>query len=241
MVDSKRIAVLGLYRSGSTAVAGAFHHLGADMGAPFFGGYFESAWLSEQLRRWWNEPRLEERSSRTERVRVLARWVKEREQAGATLVGMKHPLLSLCGEDLLAAWGEKTHFIWCHRPFEESLASLRSVGWSGENSDLLQRTLWTELQRFFAARDHLQIQFSDLMADPGGEISRLVAALDIHPSDDQIAAAVRFIEPGRKAKVERELQAEHSPVVKQSRMTGFIKKLRRGVMEFERKSPARDS
>ena len=56
-----RIAVLGVYRSGSTAVAGALHHLGVDMGPPFFEGFYESAGLSKQLRRWWDEPRLVEK------------------------------------------------------------------------------------------------------------------------------------------------------------------------------------
>jgi len=94
-MNRTRIAVLGLYRSGSTAVAGALHHLGVDMGAPFFGGYYESEWLSKQLRQWWDEPRLVEKVAQAKRIRVLADWVQAREQAGAKWVGMKHPLLSL--------------------------------------------------------------------------------------------------------------------------------------------------
>jgi hypothetical protein len=95
-----RIAVLGVYRSGSTAVAGALHHLGVDMGPPFFEGFYESAGLSKQLRKWWDEPRLREKVSQAKRVRVLAQWIQERERGGVRWVGMKHPLLSLCGEDL---------------------------------------------------------------------------------------------------------------------------------------------
>src|SRR6266576_4665725 len=39
-MNGTRIAVLGLYRSGSTVVAGVLHHLGVDMGPPFYGGYY---------------------------------------------------------------------------------------------------------------------------------------------------------------------------------------------------------
>src|SRR6266850_196200 len=120
-----RVPVLGLYRSGSTVVAGVLHHLGVDMGAPYFGGYYESDWLSKQLRIWWDEPRLQEKVPQTERVRVLAEWIQKREQAGARWVGMKHPLLSLCGEDLIKAWGEQTRFIRCCRPLPESVESMQ--------------------------------------------------------------------------------------------------------------------
>ena len=110
-MERTRIAVLGLYRSGSTVVAGVLHHLGVDMGAPFYGGYYESDWLSKQLRLWWDEPRLQEKVAQAERVRVLAQWMRQREEAGARLIGMKHPLLCLSAEDLVKAWGEHTRFI----------------------------------------------------------------------------------------------------------------------------------
>jgi len=53
-----RVAVLGLYRSGSSAAAGVLHHLGVEMGAPYFEDHFESAQLAKRLRRWWHEPDL---------------------------------------------------------------------------------------------------------------------------------------------------------------------------------------
>ena len=121
-MNRTRIAVLGVYRSGSTAVAGALHHLGVDMGPPYSGG-ITSPGLSKQLRQWWDEPRLQEKVGRAKRVRVLAQWIQEREQGGVKWVGMKHPLLSLCGEDLVQAWGEDTRFIRCYRPLDESIES----------------------------------------------------------------------------------------------------------------------
>jgi len=204
-MSAKRIAVLGLFRSGSTAVAGVLHHLGVDMGAPFFGGYYESEWLSKQLRRWWDEPRLQEKVAQTERVRVLAKWVRDREKAGARWVGMKHPLLSLCGEDLLEAWGKETAFIRCCRPRRESIESLGQMGGDCD-SEFVQTTLMNALDRFFGDQEHFQISFADMMQSPGAKIQQMIDYLEIKPEPEKIASAIQFVEPGSKAKVEAERQ-----------------------------------
>ena len=105
-IVSLRITVLGTYSSGSTAVAGCLHHLGVGMGRSFFGSFFEPTWLSAQLRRWWDEPHLIERVSASERVRMLRHWIEDQEHDSTAAHGAKHPLLSLCGADLLEAWGK---------------------------------------------------------------------------------------------------------------------------------------
>jgi hypothetical protein len=222
-----RIAVLGLYRSGSTAVAGVLHHLGVDMGAPFFGGYYESEWLSKQLRKWWDEPHLREKVGQAKRVRVLAEWIQEREQGGAKWAGMKHPLLSLCGEDLLQAWGEDTRFIRCSRPLGESIESLRRLG-GRVDSDFVQRTLLAELDRFFAGRQHLQIDFPDMMSDQGRQIERILEYVQIKPEADKLAAAVQFVQPGKRGKVEAEQQAARQ-VTKRFAPRALLKALRKAV------------
>jgi hypothetical protein len=196
-----RIAVLGLYRSGSTAVAGALHHLGADMGAPFYHQYFESAELSLALRSWWDEPRLQERTPSSRRVAALRRWACQRERSGSRWIGAKHPLLSLCGDDLLQSWGSGTRFIWCHRPFEDSVTSLEQAGW-WQDCRSIQRKLWTELDRFFGTQEHLRIDYAELMADRAAQVARLVDFLGMQPTPEQQAAAVRFVVPNVKAKVE---------------------------------------
>ena len=60
------------------------------------------------------------------------------------------------------------------------------------------------LDRFFAGREHLAVEFADLMSNPRREVERLMAYLDITADADKIEAAVRFIEPGKKSKVEAE-------------------------------------
>ena len=222
-----RIAVLGVYRSGSTAVAGALHHLGVDMGPPFFEGFYESAGLSNQLRRWWDEPRLREKVSQAKRVRVLAQWIQERERGGARWVGMKHPLLSLCGEDLVQAWGPETRFIRCCRPLEDSIDSLKRLG-RKVNGEFLQGTLMTALDRFFAGREYLAVEFADLMSNPRREVERLKEYLQITADSERIESAVRFIEPGRKSKIEIE-QGEKIGTGRQSRLGVVLAALRKAV------------
>ena len=159
-----RIAVLGTYRSGSSAVAGILHHLGVHMGEPFWeplvpdkGLYYESASLADLLRIWWDEPSLEEKTPKAERVPLLSKWIEDQEWAGVKQVGAKHPLLSLCGEDLLEAWGDATHFLWSRRPVEESIRSLTALGWWPGSEERVQRRLWEAASRFFERRPHLPV------------------------------------------------------------------------------------
>ena len=77
-----RIAVLGLYNSGSTTLAGMLHRLGANLGAPFWtdsddaseGNYYEPYDLSWHLREWWDEPRLAPRITAAQRIAALTAW-----------------------------------------------------------------------------------------------------------------------------------------------------------------------
>jgi Sulfotransferase family len=231
-MEGKRIAVLGLYRSGSTVVAGVLQHLGVDMGAPFYDRYYESDWLSKQLRQWWDEPHsphLREKVAQPKRVRMLAEWIQKREQAGAKWVGMKHPLLSLCGEDLMKAWGEKTKFIRCCRPLDESVESMkRGMGFRGD-ARLVQGTLLAALDRFFAGRQCLEVSFADMMNNPGREIQRIIEFLQISPNNDARAAALHFVQPGQQAKVEIELQEQKARSAKRRPLGKLWKALCKAV------------
>lgn len=229
-MDATRIAVMGLYRSGSTVVAGVLDHLGVDMGAPYFCTYYESAWLSKQLRIWWDEPNLIEKVPAAKRVKVLGEWVRKREKKGAIWVGMKHPLLSLCGEDLVQAWGEETKFIRCCRPLDESVVSMKKgMGFQGD-AQFVQGTLMTALDRFFANRAPLEISFADMMSNPDREIDRMIEFLKINPSREAVAAARRFVEPGQQAKVEAELRRQKEErQARRRRFTNLFKSIKQAI------------
>jgi hypothetical protein len=72
------------------------------------------------------------------------------------------------------------------------------------DGEFLQGTLMTALDQFFAGREHLAIQFADLMGNPRREVQRLMDYLHITADDESIASAIRFIEPGKRSKVETE-------------------------------------
>jgi hypothetical protein len=204
-----RIAVLGLYRSGSSAAAGVLHHLGVEMGAPYWLDNYESARLARRLRRWWHEPDLQERYPPAERVRKLRDWISFLEAGHATHVGAKHPLLSLCGDDLVEAWGPAVRFIRTWRPLDESIASIRRTEWWPEpKGEKLQRRLWDEVNRFFAGREHLRIDFTDMLADPAREIQRIADYVDLKPDDDRFAAALASIRPEKSGATDAPRTAE---------------------------------
>jgi hypothetical protein len=188
-----RVAVLGLYSSGSTAAAGCLRHLGVALGPPFWGNYYESEWLSARLRAWWDEPRLVESAGRAERVRVLWEWVEGQERTAAR-VGAKHPLLCLCGPDLVEAWGEGVRLVWAYRPLENSIRSLERRGW-WPDAGAVQRRLWHAVTAFLADREHLRVEFADLMADPARQARRVADFLGLEPTAEQLAAAVASVRP----------------------------------------------
>jgi len=116
---TKRIAVVGLYNSGSTALAGMLHRMGVNMGAPFWTNseedhpenFYESWDLSIQIRSWWTEPLIVETAAASERIKFLKNWASAQQFVRPCPLGAKHPMLSLSVNDLLEAWGANTCII----------------------------------------------------------------------------------------------------------------------------------
>lgn len=195
------IAVLGLYNSGTTALAGALHRLGVYMGPPFWcnsddnakSNFYEPWELSCQLRQWWNEPAIRENTDRQTRIVCLANWLQMRQGHHQGAVGAKHPLLSLCGEDLVTAWGAATLFLRTWRPLEESIARLKARNWFPPHEDQLQQTLWQALEQFCVRRPHLIIEYHRLRTDPSTVLREIAAYVHLNPTASQWAAAEAFI------------------------------------------------
>ena len=75
---NNRVAVLGTYRSGTSAVAGGLHFLGVDMGQPYYGDHFESIDLCQALQRWWCEPKFVRSMSSESQVLYLRSWIESK-------------------------------------------------------------------------------------------------------------------------------------------------------------------
>lgn len=151
MSRTRRIVVLGLYNSGSTALAGMLHRLGVNMGPPFWitsddnseENFYEPYQLAMELRRWWRQPKLIETTPAADRIHFLKTWIGQQESIRPGPVGAKHPLLSLCIDDLAAAWGEDTCWLWSWRTLDQSIAGLVRRKWfSEEDSVHMQNRLW---------------------------------------------------------------------------------------------------
>ncbi len=197
-----RFAVLGLYNSGSTTLAGMLHRLGANLGPPFWRSdddasphnYYEPHDLSSQLRSWWAEPDLIEQATAAVRRDCLRHWIKRREGSGAAPVGAKHPLLSLCGSDLLEAWGPATRIIWAWREFDDSVRGLVRRQWFRGREAALQQRLWDALHTFEQAQHGVvRVNWHDVRAEPAAAARRLAEATGLVPTTAQLAAAAGFV------------------------------------------------
>jgi hypothetical protein len=202
--DRRRIAVIGLYNSGSTAITRMLHRLGVNMGEPFWANsiegdkqnFYEPYDLSWRLRKWWHEPDAAESVPSVERVRFLERWVALHECESQGPVGAKHPLLSFCGRDLVKAWGENTIFLWAWRPLNESIEKLKLRGWFPGNHESIQRRLWSSIMNFIASHPGVaKIEFSQARSDPRGTAQSLASLAGLHPSESTLRSATECIFP----------------------------------------------
>lgn len=207
-----RIAVLGLYNSGSTVLAGMLHRLGVNMGPPFWANsveadednYYEPMDLNWHLRRWWDEPKQVEMVPAEERIRFLENWATLQEGIRPGPIGAKAPMLSLCGPDLIAAWGKAgLRFIWSWRPFDESLAGLQRREWfKGHDLAEIQQKIWNTISAFDSAHPGLLIrhEWNRVKKDPLAAARELASLAGIQPTPEQYQYAAELVKPPTPAK-----------------------------------------
>lgn len=202
------VAVIGTYRSGSSLIAGMLSQLGVDMGAPFWGDYFEPLDLSQSLRRWWQEPELKAAEASSVRVHLLRQWLDSRTTPNA-IVGAKHPLLSLSAHDIKRAWGSKTRFVWIRRSLDDAIQSLEKMQWF-KDAETVQRKLAQAADEFFVKTPHLRIEFDSLRSKPQLVVQTLIDHLGLSPDSSQLLAAESLVRPQ---------QQEHVPLRNASPLT----------------------
>lgn len=199
------VAVMGLYRGGTSCVAGLLSHLGVNMGDRLVRpkranptGFFEPVELSNRLRRLMDEPHLASIAPASLRIAALKNWLsKQSSKSGShsqLWLGAKHPLFCIMGKDIIQAWGETTKFIAVYRPIEDSLRSLERLGWwSRRNREACLRKLWDAREGFLTDRDHLAIDFYSLLDNPMKEILRIQAYLGLEADPELQSAAADFV------------------------------------------------
>lgn len=177
-----RVAVVGLYRSGTSAIAGILDRLGVDMGAPYWFDFYESLELRALLIA--RHP--------FDKTAALRQWIKNR---SGDFCGGKHPLLSFYVPELEQAWSP-VKFIWAKRKLQNAINSLAKQHWATPaTAPIMQQDLAKTLKKHFKTRQSLQIQFTNLMKRPESQIRRIVQHLGLQPTKAQLAAALTFVKP----------------------------------------------
>jgi len=238
-----RVAIIGTYRCGSSAVTKLLAQLGANLGEPYFGDVYESESLSQWLRNWWNEPELCETVEQSQRVACLSRWIDDCErnvlhgesqpraqQADrpvgrvAKVCGAKHPLMSLSAFDIEAAWGPETRFIWVRRDLNDAIESLRRLNWWSA-AERIQTHLYESASCFIESRPSsencLIIDYEDLLTDPLATAKRAADFLEMGSLDHELESAAFHIQ--QFADSRPQAVAELCPAAKKSSSVNSIR------------------
>lgn len=175
-------------------MAGMLHRLGANMGPPFCATDDDQ---SENIRHWYGEPHIGiQPSNHEQRIGFLKAWIEHQENLKSP-AGAKHPLLSLCGHELITAWGANTQLIWAYRDFDASVRGLERRGWFRGHETATQQRLWTALHELENTQKNLtKINWDDVRANPMGMARNLASLTGITPSDAQLTAATSFVKTG---------------------------------------------
>jgi hypothetical protein len=81
-------------------------------------------------------------------------------------IGIKHPLLAFCCEELSEAWGIETSIIWSLRPIEEAIAGLKKRGWFPGSEESLLRKEWNALEQFALSHNEVRkLSWHDVLND----------------------------------------------------------------------------
>ena len=198
-----RIAIVGTYNAGIDLVSAALNQLGVHFGQPYQENQLDTVPLAYRLRRWWNEPHLVASISAMARRSQLARWVQKLEESAnveesANLVAAAHPLLTLCLDDLKAAWGPNIRFLWCRRRSDqphETSAVERTANWP--ELERMQATLNHALNSFFTTEPYFEIDVDQLFREPDRNLKKIAAFLEMQLPGQQERDVARWIESKR--------------------------------------------
>lgn len=213
------VIVVGMHRSGTSALARAVNLLGVDLGPEEEmleakednpEGFWENRHLVQahddllaELGGRWDEPPLVDGLSSLEDVSAFqARCREIVDGFEGDVPGFKDPRASL----LLEFWGSMwpdARVVVCVRHPDAVAASLgRRDGFKEEKSaELWLRYTWDALA---SARDPIVVQFEQLLDEPEVTLERVATALGLQPSEEDFSAAVGSIGTGKSGRARRE-------------------------------------
>ena len=200
--DLPAVAVIGLYKGGSSCVAGILHHLGV-----FMGDNLKRVKLYPNYEDWsirnlcvqqFPEPELEPQNDERLRVKALQEWAREHRRKApdnCEMVGAKHPIMPLMIDEIARAWGHGTKFINVQRPLEDTIESLRKRNWRKFVTHKVSEKLDKARNEKIGNHDHMTVDYDALLADPRQWVQAIVDYLGLHPTAEQFEAAVQSVDP----------------------------------------------
>ncbi len=215
---------IGTYNSSMFRIAGILHRLGVLLGMRKFAiekspiCAYRDPLLKEAIMKWFPLPDMSDEASRAERHGFFTEWAMYAEMESEHYA-LSHPMLSLCVDDVIAAWGDDTKVIYCYvRPellFTEShFEALRfQMHWSRRWVCKIESKLWAESADAALNHDAIFVESRRYVDDPLGHVLRLIDDLGIEPTQEQIDEAVKIaayvpIQPHWRKK-EKELVHAH--------------------------------
>lgn len=206
----KLVLVVGLHRSGSSALAGALHRLGVWMGSDFVGceqpesGHEERS-IRNACEAACRYPRtVLKHSYEQELLRAVDKHIARKPEK-FPVAGIKYPHLCAVASSILDAF---PHAVIVHadRLLGESVASLiRRDGHRHEPAKIIAHQEWlneSKLRTLAAYKNRVAatVTFDELVQDPGYTLSWLSAQLWLAASTERFAEAVAWINPGKRRK-----------------------------------------
>ncbi len=191
---------------GTSAVAGALHHLGVSMGSHFEtsdktnrSGNFEAVELARLCRLMFEEPWLPENVAYETRIKLLAIWASSHTKSHSSthrVVGGKHPILSLMGPELTEAW-QRPAIVSVERDEAAIVNSLvkRQWGWPLDACLSVTRQLLASREQFLQSPTLpvIRVQYETLVSDPQRGLDQLCRFLNLSPSLEEFNKAVEFL------------------------------------------------
>jgi len=205
--EQTRLVVLGPYRGGTSAVAGAMHNLDIIMGKWFVQvrpqaapkGCFEAVMLRKICQACYPEPSFEEGCSYNNRVELLRSWMEKRKNDGIA-IGCKNPLLCLMVPEMCEAWPE-CKFVVVHRPLDAVVDSLRKLGWfmpRTQPETITTRLIETRDRELLQVSNErqLHIEYDDLVNNSESCLKLIAEFAEIEPTPAHYEKAINFLDRG---------------------------------------------
>ncbi len=196
------LIILGLFRSGTSCLAGCLHRLGISMGSEFSlpneinrKGTFEDQALARLCRSAFIEPGMERALPAESLMTELEYYVNSRREITNTYYGLKHPTICMMYEEMSVLFPHARYLV-INRPFDESLKSLSALQWGFDQENL--RFLLQQRDRFLHSEvlDVTTIEFEFLLEQPETCLQGIVQRLDLRepPSEQQWHEAIEFVD-----------------------------------------------